>query len=86
MAAQVHLGRAWDESGKDLATYAMQAATGMYPNGQALIRESTLGAHIRTTDPWAEAATTKRPFSSVAGTYPANRLYEHGNTGPGAAK
>jgi pectinesterase len=86
MAAQVHLGRAWDESGKDLPTYAMQAATGMYPNGQAVVRESTLGAHIRTTDPWAEAATTKRPFSSVAGTYPANRLYEYANTGPGAAK
>jgi pectinesterase len=86
MAGQVNLGRAWDESGKDLATYAMQAATGIYPNGQAVVRDSMLGAHIRAADPWAEAATTKRPFSSVPGTYPANRLYELANTGPGAAK
>jgi pectinesterase len=84
-AGQVHLGRAWDESGKDLATYAAQAATGVYPNGQALVRECTLGAHIRAADPWAEAATTKRPFNSAQGTYPANRLFELGNTGPGTA-
>jgi len=45
----------------------MQVATGIYPNGQAVVRDSTLGAHIRAADPWAEAATTKRPFSSVAG-------------------
>jgi pectinesterase len=85
-AGQIHLGRAWDESGKDLATYAAQAATGVYPNGQALVRECTLGAHIRAADPWAEAATTKRPFNSAQGTYPANRLFELGNTGPGAAR
>jgi pectinesterase len=85
LAGQVHLGRAWDESGKDLATYAAQAATGIYPNGQALVRECTLGAHIRLADPWAEAATTKRPFSSNPGAYPANRLFELSNTGPGAA-
>jgi pectinesterase len=82
----IYLGRAWDESGKDLATYAMLAATGTYPNGQALIRESTLGAHIRAADPWSVAATTSRPFSSVNGTYPANRMYEYLNTGDGAAK
>jgi pectinesterase len=85
-AGQIHLGRAWDESGKDLPTYAGLVASGVYPNGQALIRESTLGVHIRASDPWAEAATTKRPFSSVAGAYPANRMLELTNTGPGAAK
>jgi pectinesterase len=84
-AGQVHLGRAWDESGKDLATYVAQAATGIYPNGQALVRECTLGQHIRAADPWAEAATTKRPFSPAQGMYPENRLFELGNTGPGAA-
>lgn len=83
-AGSIDLGRAWDESGKDLPTYAAQAMTGIYPNGQALIRECTLGAHIRAADPWAEAATTKRPFSAVAGMYPANRLFELNNTGPGA--
>jgi len=85
-AGSIHLGRAWDESGKDLTTYAAQAASGIYPNGQALIRECTLGAHIRAADPWAVAATTGRPFSAVAGAYPANRLYELMNTGDGAAK
>jgi pectinesterase len=85
MPGTINLGRAWDESGKDLPTYAMQVMTGIYPNGQALIRESTLGAHILKAAPWAEAATTKRPFSSVAGMYPANRLYELGNTGPGSS-
>lgn len=85
-AGQVHLGRAWDESGKDLPTYAAQAATGIYPNGQALVRECTLGEHIRAADPWAEAATTKRPFSAAQGMYPANRLFELSNTGPGAAQ
>jgi pectinesterase len=84
-AASIHLGRAWDESGKDVATYLTLVASGVYPNGQALVRESTLGAHIRTADPWAEAATTKRPYSAVAGATPANRLWEHANTGPGAA-
>jgi pectinesterase len=81
----IHLGRAWDESGKDVATYLTLVATGIYPNGQALVRESTLGAHIRLADPWAEAATTKRPYSSVAGAAPANRMWEFANTGPGAA-
>lgn len=85
MAGTINLGRAWDESGKDLMTYATQVMTGVYPNGQALVRESTLGAHIRKTGPWASAATTSRPFGAVAGMYPANRLYELGNTGPGAA-
>jgi pectinesterase len=85
-SGQVHLGRAWDESGKDLATYAAQAAIGTYPNGQALVRECSLGQHIRAADPWAEAATTKRPFSAAQGMYPANRLFELSNTGPGAAQ
>lgn len=86
-AGSIYLGRAWDESGKDLTTYAMLAASGVYPNGQALVRESTLGAHVRAADPWSVAATTSRPFSSVNGPmFPANRLYEHMNTGDGAAK
>ena len=84
-AGSIYLGRAWDESGMNLAAYTMLAGTGVYPNGQALIRESTLGAHIRANDPWAPAATTARPYSSVPTTAPANRMYEFNNTGPGAA-
>jgi pectinesterase len=85
MDHQIYLGRAWDESGKDLATYSMLVMSGVYPNGQAVVRDSELGAHIRLADPWGPAATTNRPFSSVAGTYPANRMYELGNTGPGSS-
>lgn len=84
-AQSTHLGRAWDESQGDVATYAANVLTGVYPNGQAVIRDSTLGAHIQSAAPWRPAATTSRPYSSVAGMYPANRLYEFGNTGPGSA-
>ncbi|WP_437732127.1 pectinesterase family protein [Sorangium sp. So ce1335] len=81
----VHLGRAWDEGQNDLATYAANVASGVYPNGQALIRDSRLGPHIRRLDPW-HASTVSRPYSATAGTYPANRLHEHANTGPGSAR
>lgn len=84
-AQSTHLGRAWDESQGDVATYAANVLTGVYPNGQAVIRNSTLGPHIQSAAPWRPAATTSRPFASVAGMYPANRLYEFGNTGPGSA-
>ncbi|WP_437810049.1 pectinesterase family protein [Sorangium sp. So ce1078] len=80
----VHLGRAWDEGQGDLATYATSVASGVYPNGQVIIRNSTLGHHIRAEDPW-HASTVDRPYSSTAGMYPANRFYEHANTGPGSA-
>jgi pectinesterase len=80
-----HLGRAWDESQGDVATYAANVASGIYPNGQATVRGSVLGAHIQKAAPWRPAATTARPYSSVAGAYPANRLYEFENTGPGSA-
>ncbi len=84
-AQSTHLGRAWDESQVDVATYTANVQTGMYPNGQAVIRDSTLGAHIQSAAPWRPAATTSRPYDSVGGTLPANRLYEFGNTGPGSA-
>jgi pectinesterase len=84
-AGTAYLGRAWDEGAGDLAGYAAAVATGIYPNGQALIRDSVLDVQIRPLDPWRAAATTNRPYSSTAGMYPANRLYEHENTGPGSA-
>ena len=77
------LGRAWDESQVDVATYTTNVATGIYPNGQAVVRDSTLGAHVNGSAPWAAAATTSRPFSSSpTATLPANRLYEFNDTGP----
>ncbi len=62
------LGRAWDDS------------SGTAPNGQAVIRETHVGAHVKVAAPWAAAATTGRAFSAEG-----NRLYEFQNTGPGAA-
>ncbi len=82
-AGGMELGRAWDESQVDVATYTANVATGVYPNGQALVRGSTLGAHVNGSAPWASAATTSRAFSSTpTSTLPANRLYEFQNTGP----
>jgi pectinesterase len=80
-----YLGRSWDEGAGDLAGYAMAVTTGVYPNGQVVIRDSVLEAHVRPLDPWRAAATTNRPYSSTAGAHPANRLYEYNNTGPGSA-
>jgi pectinesterase len=77
------LGRAWDESQVDVPTYTANVMTGVYPNGQALVRDSTLGAHVNGSSPWASAATTGRPFSSTStATLPANRLHEYNDTGP----
>ena len=80
----VTLGRAWDEGQVDLKTYAANIKTGIFPNGQALVRDSVVRSHINTA-PWAAAATTSRKFSSTSwsdsnGTYPANKLYEYNNT------
>jgi pectinesterase len=91
----VPLGRAWDEGSAALPADITQsnpylvavAAGGAYTNGQALIRNSTLGAHIQAA-PWVAAASSNRPYSSTdvvvtGGTYPANRLFEYANTGAG---
>jgi pectinesterase len=83
--SSIRLGRAWDENQNDLTVYADLVDTGVYPNGQLLVRESVLGAHIDVDEPWRSASTSSRPYDSVAGEYPANRLYEFGNTGPGSS-
>jgi pectinesterase len=93
-AGSVGLGRAWDRSCVDVPTYISTCLpTGDYPNGQAVVRNSTLGAQI-SADPWLAAATTKRAFCNTpwdclddAGAVecPANRLFEYQNTGPGSA-
>jgi len=67
-ANKVSLVRSWDEGGITPT-----------PNGQAVVRQSTLGAHIRKTDPWAAAATSSRPFDATM-----NRFFEYCNSGPGA--
>jgi len=90
-AGTVFLGRAWDEGqASGGLTYPLPGNatgnTGGYPNGQVVIRNSVLGAHIAGAAPWASASTTSRAYSSVAvGAIPANRLWEFQNTGAGAA-
>jgi pectinesterase len=63
-----HLGRSWDAS-----------STTPTPNGQAVIRESTIAGHISKTAPWAAAATSGREYSATG-----NRFNEYCNSGPGA--
>jgi pectinesterase len=63
-----HLGRSWDAS-----------STTPTPNGQAVIRESTIAGHINKTAPWAAAATSGRAYSATG-----NRFNEYCNSGPGA--
>ena len=60
----VALGRAWDQ-GVPAGTWR----AGVSPNGQALVRESELGAHI---GPWAPS-TSRRPVTAI------NRFAEHLN-------
>jgi pectinesterase len=62
-----YLGRAWDDS------------SGTSPNGQIVIRESTLDGSIRSAAPWT-VSTQGRAFSASG-----NRMYEYKNTGAGAA-
>ena len=67
-SSKISLGRSWDQS-----------STTPTPNGQAVIRESTLGGHISKTAPWAAAATSGRAYSATG-----NRFNEYCNGGPGA--
>lgn len=62
----VALGRAWDAGVKPGRWQA-----GVSPNGQALVRDSQLGAHL---GPWV-ASTSRRPFDAAV-----NRLAEFHNS------
>ena len=70
-AGSIALGRAWDQG---VPKGAWQKETS--PNGQALVRNSVLGAHL---GPWA-ASTARRPFQSSGDA--ANRLTEWRNESP----
>ena len=65
---KISLGRSWDQS-----------STTPTPNGQAVVRESTLGGHISQTAPWAAAATSGRAYSATG-----NRFDEYCNSGAGS--
>ena len=69
----VSIGRSWDEG----------VSTGMYragvsPNGQAVIRQSTMDGHLKLQAPWG-ASTSGRAFSPSG-----NRFREYLNTGAGS--
>ncbi|MBT3067468.1 pectinesterase family protein [Rhodoferax sp. U11-2br] len=68
VAGSIYLARAWDES-VPKGTYV----AGQSPNGQLLVRNSTLGQHIRTLDPWG-TSTSGRAYSDTG-----NRFSEHRN-------
>lgn len=68
-AATIYLGRAWDE-GVPKGSYA----AGQSPNGQLLVRNSSLGQHIQRQAPWG-TSTSSRPFSETG-----NRFAEFHNT------
>jgi len=80
------LGRAWDQ-GAGATGYL----PGVTPNGQLVIRNSTLGAGFATATPWAPAATTARPYAARVDAgrdlndILFNRLFEYANRGPSAA-
>ena len=65
---KIYLGRWWDQGG-----------TTPTPNGQMVIRDSTMAAHINKATPWAEAATSGRAYSASG-----NRFFEYCNRGAGA--
>lgn len=80
------LGRAWDDS---FGTYTTSDGQAHLPNGKLVVRDSVIGAHIDNQQPWAAAATTKRPFNASVShtveyaksetTFPSNRLFEYAN-------
>ncbi len=87
IVSAVALGRAWDRNCTTAAAYPGTCTpAGTFPNGQALVENSTLGTPINLATPWEAAATTNRPFSSTSvacsdgGPCPANRLYEYHDT------
>ena len=67
----IALGRAWDQ-GVPKGAWKKETS----PNGQALVRNSLLGAHI---GPWA-TSTARRPFQSSGDA--ANRMLEWRNVSP----
>jgi len=66
--SSTHLGRSWDTS-----------SITPTPNGQAVIRDSVIGAHVNKQAPWTAAATSGRAYSASG-----NRFSEYCNSGPGA--
>jgi len=72
-ANTVSIGRSWDEG---VSSGAYRA--GVSPNGQAVIRDSTMDGHLKLQAPWG-TSTSGRAFSPSG-----NRFREYQNTGAGS--
>lgn len=78
------LGRSWDEGAS--AGYV----PGSSPNGQLVIRDSSISGDFKGATPWAAAATTNRAYSGNINTSRSlddssyNRFWQYNNTGAGA--
>lgn len=81
---KAQLGRSWDESAG--STYV----AGTSPNGQLVIRDSSISGDYAGSAPWAKAATTGRAYAGNASAGRSlddsnyNRLWQYNNTGSGA--
>ena len=78
-AGSVYLGRAWDQGVSTASSYL----DGSSPNGQVVIRDSSLDAHVHLGAPWG-ASTSGRPYCSSNCGHSANRFFEYDNTGVGS--
>jgi pectinesterase len=78
-SGSVYLGRAWDQGVSSASSYLNDSS----PNGQVVIRDSILDAHVRLGAPWG-TSTSGRPYCFSNCSYSANRFFEYSNTGIGS--
>ncbi|KAF7266459.1 hypothetical protein GWI33_020226 [Rhynchophorus ferrugineus] len=82
---KVYLGRAWDAGVSSASAYV----PGTSPNGQLVIRETTINGIVQNSAPWT-TATSGRAYSGNAANsrdlnnQNYNRFWEYANTGNGA--
>lgn len=76
-ANTTYLGRAWDQGVASAADYV----SGTSPNGQVVVRDTSLCPHIRSSAPWGQS-TAGRPYCSSGCSTSANRFSEYNNTSP----
>lgn len=74
MANTTYLGRAWDQGVASASVYL----NGISPNGQVVIRDSSLCPHVRVSAPWG-TSTSGRPYCSSNCSTSANRFFEYNN-------
>ena len=82
-----NLGRSWDQGASSTGYIA-----GNTPNGQLVIRDSTIDSSFNVANPWSSAATTGRKFSGNVQPHrnlddtSYNRLWQYNNVGAGTGQ